>query len=58
VIWTTPELSVKNVIHLLLKALPHNCIATTIEQLKMQAILDLGVCFENIGSQSNGLLTG
>jgi hypothetical protein len=30
VIWTTPELSVKNVIHLLLKALPHNCIATTI----------------------------
>lgn len=29
-IWTTPELSVKNVTHLLLKALPHNCIATTI----------------------------
>jgi hypothetical protein len=29
-IWRTPELSVKNVIHLLLKALPHNCIATTI----------------------------
>jgi hypothetical protein len=29
VIWTTPELSVINVIHLLLKALPHNCIATT-----------------------------
>jgi hypothetical protein len=29
-IWTTPELSVKNVTHLLLKALPLNCIATTI----------------------------
>jgi hypothetical protein len=27
---TTPELSVKNVTHLLLEALPHNCIATTI----------------------------
>ena len=33
----------------------------TSEQLNLYtdaAILDLGVCFENIGSQSNGLLTG